>query len=400
MEKDESPRRILYVVPFSDIGGSEQLVLDHLRCLDRTRYEPVLASLRPGAIVDAARDLGVTTYALRAHRTRELSRVAGAIRDLSRIIRRERIDLIFANQGSMLLYCGLAAAPFRLPVIWMIHDPLRGAGLFERAFVAAQRGIKPAWVIANSPGTLESYRAAYPRIHGRHSVLFPGTDPALLEQDADPVRARQALGIPEGAPILSLIARLQSSKGHLYLIAAAAKVLERFPEARFVIAGDTQFGIEPDYKSVVRAAIDSAGIGDAVLMAGYVSDSEKRDLLAATTVLVHPATWEPFGISILEGMAVGKPVVAASSAGPRLSVEDGKTGYLVPVEDSDAIAHAILKLLENPDEARAMGEAGRRRVQENFTVEKMVRQAESVFDSVLSRSKSRGAARFRQGEFH
>jgi glycosyltransferase involved in cell wall biosynthesis len=265
----------------------------------------------------------------------------------------------------------------------MIHDPLRGAGLFERAFVAVQRRIKPAWVIANSPGTLESYVSAYPNIRGRHSVIFPGTDPSRLEDGADPVRARQALHIPVSAPILSLFARLQSSKGHLYLIGAAAEVLRRHPEARFVVAGDTQFNIEPGYKAEVLNAIARAGIGDRVLMPGYVSESEKRDLLAATTVVVHPATWEPFGISVIEGMAVGKPVVAAASAGPSVIVDDGVTGYLVPLEDSDALADAILKLLDDPERARAMGEAGRRRVLEQYTVEKMVRQAESVFDSVL-----------------
>jgi glycosyltransferase involved in cell wall biosynthesis len=265
----------------------------------------------------------------------------------------------------------------------MIHDPLRGAGLFERAFVAVQRWIKPAWVIANSPGTLQSYVAAYPNIRGRHSVIFPGTDPARLEAGADPVRARQAFEIPPSAPILSLFARLQSSKGHLYLVGAAARVLERYPEARFVIAGDTQFNIEPPYKTKVLDAIAHAGIGDRVLMAGYVSEPEKQDLLAATTIVVHPATWEPFGISVIEGMAVGKPVVAAASAGPSLIVDNGVTGCLVPAADSDALADAILKLLDNPESAAAMGEAGRRQVREQYTVEKMVRQAESVFDSVL-----------------
>jgi glycosyltransferase involved in cell wall biosynthesis len=270
----------------------------------------------------------------------------------------------------------------------MIHDPLRGAGIFERAFVAAQRRITPAWVIANSPGTLESYEAAYPRIRDRSSIIFPGTDPSLLQQGADGSRARAALGIPPDSPILSLFARLQSSKGHLYLIGAAVKVLKRFPEARFIIAGDTQFNIEPEYKACLLAAIEEAGIRDSVLMMGYVSESEKRDILAATNVMVHPATWEPFGISVIEGMAVGKPVVAAASAGPKLSVEDGKTGYLAPVEDSDAIAEAILKLLEDPETARGMGEAGRRRVLEHYTVENMVRQAEAIFDSVLRNWRS------------
>jgi glycosyltransferase involved in cell wall biosynthesis len=376
------PFRILYVVPFSDIGGSEQLVLDHLRCLDRTNYEPVFVSLRPGAVVDAAKALGVTTYALHPHKTRELGQVLKAIRQLSQILKKERIDLVFANQGSMLLYCGLAA-PRKCPVVWAIHDPLKGSGLFERAFVIAQRRIKPAWVIANSPGTLQSYLAAYPNIRGRNSIIFPGADPALLNKGADAARGRQTLGIPLAVPILSVFARLQSSKGHLYLIPAAAKVLEKFPRARFVIVGDTQFQIEPEYKTELLQAIAAEGIEKSVVMPGYVSDSDKRDILAATDILVHPATWEPFGISVIEGMAVGKPVVAAASEGPKLIVKDGITGLLAPIADQDALADCLLKMLDDPETARAMGAAGYERVKEHYTVEKMVRQAEAVFDSVL-----------------
>ena len=372
------------MVPFSDIGGSEQVVLDHLRCLDRSRYEPVLVSLRPGDIVEAAQRMAVKVYALHSHKTRELNRVAQAIAQLSAIMKREKIDLVFANQGSMLLYCGLAAAPLRTPVIWMVYDPLKGSGAFERAFVMAQQRIRPSWLISISEETLRSYLGAYPKIGNRHSVIVPGTDPEFLEAGADGRRARQALQILEGAPIFATIARLQSSKGHLHLIAAIPHVLERFPNARFIIVGDTQFSIEPEYKASILQAIKDAGVEIAVRMTGYVSDEQKRDILAAATAVVHPATWEPFGIAIIEGMAVGKPIVAAESTGASRIVEDGRTGYLVALEDSEALAQAMLKILDNPEAASAMGCVGRQRVQAHFHVRQMVRAAEDVFDSVLA----------------
>ncbi|MES2464299.1 MAG: glycosyltransferase family 4 protein [Armatimonadota bacterium] len=373
----------MFVVPFSDIGGSEQYVLDHLRCLDRAKYEPLLVSLRPGDIVEAARALGVPSFALQPHKTREIPKVLAAIRELSHIIKQERIDLVFGNQGSMLLYCGLAAMPLRRPVVWAVHDPLKGSGVFERAFVTAQRRIRPAWTIANSPSTLESYLSAYPNIRGRHSVIFPGTDLALLAEGADAARARTKFRIPDHAPLISQLARLQSSKGHLDLIPAAVKVLNCYPDTRFLIVGDTQFGIEPEYKARVLSAIAEANISNSVLMPGYVSEPDKRDILAATDILVHPAAWEPFGISVIEGMGAGKPVVAAASAGPSLSVVHGQTGYLSPIADSERLADAILKLLNDPAGAKAMGAAGQQRVLENYTVQGMVRQTESIFDSLL-----------------
>ena len=386
--KPHETRRILYVVPFSDIGGSEQVVLDHIRCLDRSRYEPVLVSLRPGDIVEAAQRMGVKVYALHSHKTRELHRVAQAIVQLSAIMKREKIDLVFANQSSMLLYCGLAAAPLRIPVVWMIYDPLRGTSAFERAFIVAQRRLRPAWVIAISEETLQSYRSAYPKIGNRHSVIAPGTDPDLLQTGADELRGRRTLQIPEGAPVFVTVARLQSSKGHLHLIAAVPRVLERFPDARFVIAGDTQFSIEPEYKERILRAIKDAGLEASMRMTGYISDEQKRDILAASTAIVYPATWEPFGIAIIEGMAVGKPVVAARSTGASRIVDDGKTGYLVPPEDSESLAQAMLKILDDPRLALDMGKAGRQRVLQRFHVRQMVRAAEDVFDRVLAGNPS------------
>ena len=125
-----------------------------------------------------------------------------------------------------------------------------------------------------------------------------------------------------------------------------------------------------------------AGVGARIRLCGYVSEEEKRDILAAATLIVHPALSEPFGISVIEGMAVGKPVVATDCVGPSLIIADGETGLLVPRGDAGALAGAMLSLLDHPDQARRMGKCGQARVLEEYTVSAMVRRVQEAYAQV------------------
>jgi glycosyltransferase involved in cell wall biosynthesis len=377
-----TPKRVLFVNPVGEKGGAEVVLLDIARGLDRARFEPLVACLKPGPFVEELRALQVPAFALRAHKGRELHRVIAAVAELAGVIRRERIDLVHGNGCTMLFYGGLAARFAGRPCVWQVYDPLKGGGAFERAFVTAQRRLHPAWTIFGTPAVADSYLAAYKRLR-RHSTILPGVDPERLLQGADPCRARAMLGIPPDAPVVSMFARLQRGKGHLELVEAAARVLEHHPGARFVLCGGTLFDLEPDYPRELRRRIKERGLGERVRLTGYVSEEEKSDILAASTVVVHPARSEPFGISVIEGMAAGKAVVATDCAGPRTTVRHGETGLLVPRGDVPALSAALRALLDDPRRAGAMGDAGRRRVREHFTVRAMVRQVEDVYRHVL-----------------
>lgn len=374
-------KRILFLAPVGEKGGAETFLLDIIRGLDWTRYQPLAACLKPGPFVEELRGFGVSAYALPAHQTRHLHKVAAAIRHLRRIIQKEQIDLIHANGSSMMLYAGLAAAGTRCRVVWQVHDPLDGGGLFERAFVATQRRMHPAWTIFSNPLVAESYQTTYHNLT-RHCTILPGVDVEGLLQGADGPRGRTALNIPEDAPVITMFARLQQAKGHRFLIQAAKQIASKYPEARFLICGGSLFGREPDYPAEVKGMIENAGLGKRIRLCGYVSEQEKRDILAATTVVVHPALSEPFGISVLEGMAAGKPVVVTDCAGPSMTVVDGETGLIVPQGDAEALANALLALLDAPDRARQMGECGRSRVQTNYTLGAMVHQVENVYAQI------------------
>ena len=188
--------------------------------------------------------------------------------------------------------------------------------------------------------------------------------------DVDAVRAappaplHQDLWLPHEAPVVGNIGALVPHKGQRYLVDAAAAVVQRQPDTRFVIAG------EGELRSALEAQIKARLLTKHVLLAGFRADV--FSVLRALDVFVMSSTTEGLGTSLLDAMACGKPVVAAAVGGIPEVVVDGETGLLVPPRDPDALAHAILRLLDDPALRARMGAAGLARVRDRFTAEAMV----------------------------
>ena len=167
---------------------------------------------------------------------------------------------------------------------------------------------------------------------------------------------------------------------HIFL-AAAAQVRRQFSSARFEIIGAAMFG-EEAYELEIRAQATALELDDCVEFTGFRQDIPQR--IDQLDVLVHASTTgEPFGQVITEGMIAGKPVVATHGGGVPEIVVHGVTGLLVPMGDANEMAEAICWLLENLEQASIMGEAGRERALNHFTVDKTAPLLEEVFEEVL-----------------
>ena len=182
----------------------------------------------------------------------------------------------------------------------------------------------------------------------------------------------------DGTPAVTYVANLFAYKGHSDLVDAARKVADVFPSIRFLLVG-----ADAGEEGNVRRRIEALGLGRNVLLVGPRPDA--ATIVAASAFLVHPSHQEGFSNAILEAMAAGKAVIATRVGGIPESVEDGQTGLLVPARNPAALAAAVLSLLRDPDRARAMGEAGRRRVEEEFSIGRMVEGIESLYVELLAR---------------
>ena len=128
--------------------------------------------------------------------------------------------------------------------------------------------------------------------------------------------------------------------------------------------------------------VKSLHIEDKIIFTGFRRDVSI--LILALDVVVHASsTPEPFGLVVIEGMAAGKPIVATAAGGILDIVEDGVNGLLVPPKDAKALSRAILQIMSNPDRAKQMGVAARRRVAEKFTVQHQVKAVQELYDTIL-----------------
>jgi glycosyltransferase involved in cell wall biosynthesis len=158
-------------------------------------------------------------------------------------------------------------------------------------------------------------------------------------------------------------------------------VLEAKPDTRFLIVGDALPSDNDSVKDEVQRLVDSFRIQDKVVFAGLRLDI--AEVLSAMDVFVLPSYWEGMPGVVLEAMAMARPVVTTRVRGCREVTVDGETGILVPPRDVEALAEAIVRLVSDKELARRMGLAGRKRVEERFDRDKVVRkQLEALVELV------------------
>lgn len=186
---------------------------------------------------------------------------------------------------------------------------------------------------------------------------------------------QQSFEIPEGAPVLGLVAQLIARKGHSVLIEAMPKILAAFPETRVFF-----FGKGP-LDDVLKVAIQEQGLEHRVFLAGFRPDLER--ILPCLDLVVHPAHREGMGVSLLQASLAEVAIVATAVGGIPEAVKDGVTGVLVPPKDPDRLADAIIGLLNDPERRRQLGQAGREWVENGFSADRMVEGNLAVYRELL-----------------
>ncbi|MEO8461745.1 MAG: glycosyltransferase family 4 protein, partial [Chloroflexota bacterium] len=216
---------------------------------------------------------------------------------------------------------------------------------------------------------------------GRHgapvSLIYNGIDLQRYDDLIPCCTLREEYGLPPEGPMVGVVARLEAEKGHPTLLNAWPQVLAQFPDATLLVIG------EGSRESALKEQATELGISDSVIFTG------RRDDVPAVTksldVAVLPSYREAQGLTILEAMALSRPVVASNVGGIPEMIEDGKTGLLVPPHDPSALADAIVRLLVDHPLADTLGRAGHALVHDRFCVELMVRAVESIYDESVMR---------------
>jgi glycosyltransferase involved in cell wall biosynthesis len=307
------------------------------------------------------REQGVRSVTIEAGRLRQPRRLGRTVRALTHLAAADGTQVVIGWMAKGQVYGGLAAAAARLPSVWL--QPGLGSGLvpIDRAATLLPARV----VVTNSRGTDRLQKRLYPR-HPT-TVSYPAVDTARFDarRIGDQRTVRRRLGLPEAAQIFGSVGRLNSWKGFHVLLDAAPSVFERHPEATLVLVGGAH-DLEPSYAHELRDQVARMEDLGRVLLVGHQDNPE--EWIQAMDVFVHASRKEPFGMVVIEAMALGKPVVASAEGGPTEIITPGVDGLLAPYGDQRALATAILRFLDDGELRRTVGRAAARRAAD-FRVE-------------------------------
>ena len=208
------------------------------------------------------------------------------------------------------------------------------------------------------------------------SVIYNGIDVKRVERQGTQQAARDSMGLPAGGLLIASVGMLHRYKGFAFLIQALPALLQKFPDAQVAIAGTGPQEME------LRRMAARAGVSASIHWLGFCGNV--RTLLEAADVYVQPSLVEACPMALLEAGAMGLPVVASAVGGVPEVILDGETGLLVPRMEPAPLASALQTLLSNAEMRAELGAAGRVRVYQNFTRERMVAETLAVYERMLN----------------
>ena len=359
--------RVLFVIDELDIGGTEQQILELARRIDRTRFEPMVCCFRHGTKARELEALGVRVL----HEPKNLKADPGLIVRLARRMRQERIDLVQTYLWTANTWARLAA---RMAGIRHVVASERNVDIWEEPY----KRVIGRWLARSTDRIIANSEAVrqYLIERGRLSpdkvvTVYNGVNFDRFRSTCDTSIRRAEIGLPEGAVLAGVVARVEPAKDHATLLQALALISRRLPQLHLVVVGG---GSEVGR---LKASARELGIGEHVHFTGPRADA--AEWLQSRDISVLSSVKEGLSNTVLESMAAGRAMVATDVGGNAEVIVEGETGFLVPPRDPAAFGEALARLALSPDLMARFGRAGRKRVHTVFSVSRMVARTEALY---------------------
>lgn len=376
-----------------ELSGSEHSLLGLLKSLHKCESgsvveRAVLACPPQGELAARAAALGVKVLPVGPYTvgfTRDPNGLVRALADavvvagqVARHVRATQPTLLHANsvRAGIVASLGRRLGLYQMPVIVHVRDcvPRNATGRALRLLIHAGA----TRIVANSAyvarhfaltgGMLAKTRVVY------NGVDLSRFDPARLSAaDLDARRAELGLGSGVDGPVLVLVGQISPWKGHEAAVRALAQVVTQRPKARLLIVGALKFTQatarydNAAFRDRLLALIGELGLTEHVVFTGERSDIP--ELMALSDAVLVPSWEEPFGRTVIEGMAMARPVIATDVGGPAEIIEDGRTGFLVPPHQPEALAKNILRCTSDPEKLGNLRQRACESVVQRFSAE-------------------------------
>jgi glycosyltransferase involved in cell wall biosynthesis len=372
----------MFMINYLGVGGAEQQLLELVRGIDKTNFNPIVVSLYPGGDHEQeVRDIQGTEL-ICLHRKGKYD--FSILLKVLRLLQKRCVDVIQPYLTPAKFFELLPALVNRTPMKVMTQrGMIIDSGLDTNFYLRAETYLArfADWVIPNSNAIKDELvrRGVKP---GRIRVIYNGIN--LRRLNSDPARVaeiRSRIGVPPDGKVVGITARLDPVKDHAMFLQAALIISRVMPSTRFAILGDGP--LRADLEKQAR----ELGLAERVAFLGMQQDVGSYvsafDLACLTSM-----DREGCSNATLEAMALGKPVVVTDAGGNREVVEHGKTGLIVPVRNPQALADAVLNCLGRPDWAREMGQHAREAVFIRFSLERMVQDYQNLYEEGLSNMRA------------
>jgi len=298
--------------------------------------------------------------------------------ELSTVMAATRADVVHSVSYPAALHATLAARRRGVPHIWHEHNIKRRHAV--NAWLYRFTASACPWVIGPSDAVTHNL-ARFGIPEARLRTVYNGIDLGRFTRDDErAARVRAEFGLQPDDVAVGLFGQMLPNKGHGTLIDAVVRLRAQGTQVKVLLVGALE---NPPYQDALRVRIAAEGLDDVVTFTGWRQDVHAV-IGAVDIAVVATTTPEPAALSLMETMAMARPIVATATGGTAELVVDGETGLLFAPHDADALARHLARLAANADLRRALGAAGRRRVETRFTEARHLEEIESLYRSALA----------------
>ena len=373
MIDDDKKFNILYLHNESIMGGAEISLLNLVKRLDKKLFMPHFACSKEGPFIDELRNIKIPPDFVQFPGIRWPNpvRICNTIRNLKNIIKKKQIDLIHSNQPRSNLFGAIAAKINNVPIVW--HERCLERGRFDSDNIFS---FLPDSIICNS-GAVRN-RFTKEKIDAKIRTIINGVDLSEFDPESNGSVIRKEFNIDKDELVIGTVGRIDPEKGYECFLESARIILQDIEKVHFLVVGEAS---NPSFQKSLYKISEEKGINKKTIFTGFRRDIPQ--LLASMDVVVLPSEIDACSRVLFESMAMQKPLVATNAGGTPEIVQDGITGMLVKPRDSSEMAKCILKLLHNKSLSEQYGKAGRKRVEDMFTIERNIKETESVYYDLL-----------------
>ena len=370
--------KVMNIITDTNIGGAGRLIIQCLKCFDRTKFDIVLVVPSQSALIPLIKNEGYRV--IETEKGHDKSWEKGAVREYKKIIRAEKPDIVHTHSsfaGKLAAYlCGVKGriytrhCTFDMPRRLTTFPGKQINGLVNNTLATA--------IIAVAQSAVENLTetGVDPR---KITVIANGVEPMRTLSVAERAEFRQSLGILPDEFVCLISARLEEYKGHSYLIDTAKYVRDMLgneKKVRFIFMGDgtCRRGLEEKARDV--------GVDDIIIFTGFVDDVAPYCNIADLNLNCSWGT-ETASLALCEAMSLSLPSVVTDFGGNPYLITDGVNGLLVPKKDSASMADAIVRLIKDPVLLESLGKGAREEYEKKFTSQAMTEKLEALYEAQI-----------------